>query len=127
MMPADVVRAYRQVLRAGLRAVMYASPGRYQVRDSIRTGFRVLPATAFNDQRIQNTVKFLERAREHTGMEHKILKNLCFARYWQNVGRQDLRLVSQQTDLALEARRNSWAHLDATLTMLNESLNLCLR
>ena len=126
-MPSEIVRGYRQIYKAALRAVLYASPGRFQVRDSIRTGFRTRPVTAFSPRRIQNTVRFLERAQEHTGMEHKILKNLCFVRYWQNRGKPDLRLVCQQTDLALEARRNTWAQFDATLTMLNESLDLCLR
>jgi hypothetical protein len=39
----------------------------------------------------------------------------------------DYHRVNQQTDLAAEIRKNSWAQFDATLKMLNESLHTCLR
>ena len=83
MDPAQVVQSYRQIYRAALRAVLFATPARHTIRLAVRTGFRGQPATAFNQRQIDNTIKFLERAADHTGLEHKIVKNLCHVRYWQ--------------------------------------------
>jgi hypothetical protein len=50
---------------------------------SLRKAYRSSPIEAFNATRINNTLRFLERATEVAGMEHKILKNLLITRYWE--------------------------------------------
>jgi hypothetical protein len=142
-MNPEVLRAYRHLFRAALRAVRYSSPAKYQIRDTMRSAFRTGAAKRLDNQRVQNTLCFLLRAELYAGMEHKILQNLLHVKYWRNQGRRDNKLlvtffsrcipaadycrVNQQTDLAAAIRKNSGAHFDATLEMLNESLHTCLR
>ena len=84
MSSAEIVQAYRRLYRVALQSVLYASPARYAVRDAIRTGFRLKPASAYNTRRIDNTEDFLKRAASYTGIEHKIIKHLVHVRFWQN-------------------------------------------
>jgi hypothetical protein len=92
MTTQEIVSAYRRLYRAALHAVHYSTPARYQIRTAMRSGFRSQSAEYFNLHRVENTLQFLERARTHTGMEHKILKNILHVRYWQNYAKKDHRL-----------------------------------
>lgn len=92
MSSSEVVQAYRRLYRTALQAVLFSKPARYQIRTALRTAFRQSPASAFSPRRIENTVKFLERARLHNGMEHKIVKNLLQVRWWQQSGKARSRL-----------------------------------
>ena len=86
MSTTDILRAYRQLYRTGLRAIRYARPARFEFRDILRESFRTQPSAAFNARRIDNTVKFLETAGTHNGTEHKILKNVLHLRFWKWYG-----------------------------------------
>jgi hypothetical protein len=84
MAPNHVANAYRRLYKEALRAVQYSSPDKYQVRNILQRAFRSETLTSFDPTRIRNTVRFLQRARASTGIEHKILKNLCFQDYWRH-------------------------------------------
>ena len=78
-----LVQAYRSLYRTGLHAIQYSSPARYTLKRIIETAFRNGKPSDFQPTRVANTVVFLENAARETGMEHKILKNLLHARWWQ--------------------------------------------
>ncbi|KAI5778218.1 hypothetical protein EDC01DRAFT_608113, partial [Geopyxis carbonaria] len=81
--PKHVLRnSYRQLYKAGLAAVCYSIPARYDLRDTLRRAFRGPPSPNFSLTRIENTVRFFRTAAEQHGMEHKIVKNLMFIHYW---------------------------------------------
>lgn len=79
----EIVHAYRHLYRQGLKAIRYATPSRHVLRTTLRTSFRASPPAEFDPARIANTLRFLERAADMTGLEHRILKNLLFSRYWE--------------------------------------------
>ena len=81
--PREVVHAYRHLYRQGLKAIRYATPSRHVLRTTLRTAFHASPPTEFDPSRIANTLRFLERAADMTGLEHRILKNLLLSRYWE--------------------------------------------
>ncbi|KAF7506749.1 hypothetical protein GJ744_011473 [Endocarpon pusillum] len=122
-----ILHAYRHLYRKALRATHRSSPAKHVIRETIRTAFRTEPAYNFSLQRVKNTEDFLKRAENEAGMEHRILKNLLHVRYWQHHGKRDNRLMNQQTGMASQIRKENWAQYDATLTMFNDSLHLCLR
>lgn len=78
-----VVHAYRHLYRQGLKVIRYSTPGRHVLRSILQTSFRSAPREEFDSSKIANTLCFLERAAVVTGFEHKIVKNLLFARYWE--------------------------------------------
>lgn len=94
MSSAEIVRAYRHIYRAALRAVQFAKPARFVIRDQLRAAFRgertTLTSAANNEgaqpfdaEAIRRTVWFLNSAAEHRGIEHKIVKNLVKTAYWR--------------------------------------------
>jgi hypothetical protein len=103
MANSEILRAYRHLFRAALRAVRHSSPAKYQIRDTMRSAFRTGALSSFNNQRIQNTLHFLRRAELHAGMEHKILRNLLHVKYWRNQGRRDNRLLVTRFRDAVQA------------------------
>lgn len=122
-------QAYRLLYHAGLEAVLYSRPARWEIRDILRQTFRTSPSSNFQPRRIQNTIKFLENARKYDGFEHRIVKNLLHLQYWK--GRPlDKRLKhsirDSNTAAAVESRKQIWHQYKATLAMLNESLDICL-
>ena len=124
-----VLHAYRHLYRTGLRAVQYSRPARYEIRDILRQAFRTSPLSNFNPRRIQNTLRFLENARKYDGFEHKILKNLLHLQYWKGKPlekRMKQGIRDSNTSAAAESRKQIWHQYRATLTMLNESLDVCL-
>jgi hypothetical protein len=78
-----MVHAYRHLYRQGLKAIQYSTPGRHMLLKSLRKSYRSTPSEEFDPVKINNTLRFLERATAVAGMEHKILKNLLLARYWE--------------------------------------------
>ena len=82
-----IVHAYRHLYRHGLRAVKFSKPSRYTVRDRLRHSFRKGRRDDFNPQKIANTIEFLKGAEATYGLEHKILKNLCFVWWHEALGR----------------------------------------
>lgn len=91
MSSAELVHAYRQLLRAGLRAVRFSQPSKSVITQALRDGFRD-PQGTFEAERVRRTVWFLLQAGAKRGLEHKILKNLCRVR-WERMN---------------EARRTPW-------------------
>lgn len=78
-----IILSYRHLYRTALKTIRYARPSRFVLRGIMRDAFRSSDPSEFEAHRIINTLKFLERASESTGIEHKIVKNLLHVRYWQ--------------------------------------------
>ncbi|KAJ5489597.1 hypothetical protein N7539_004487 [Penicillium diatomitis] len=126
----DVVHAYRHLYRQGLKAIRYSTPSRHVLRTSLRASFRDSPPTEFDSLRISNTLRFLERACNVAGLEHKILKNLLLSRYWElpNIAKESR--VLRSLGLGKEEqklRKVAYNQLSLTLKRLNESLGTCLK
>lgn len=85
----EIVLAYRHLYQHSLRAVQYAKPARYIVRDKLRNAFRESTPKPYEPSIISNTLLFLDNAAKSRGLEHFILKNLLFV-HW---GRQKLKAV----------------------------------
>ncbi|KAF8418491.1 hypothetical protein EV426DRAFT_577446 [Tirmania nivea] len=117
-----ILHAYRHLLRAGLIAVQYSVPARYAIRDKLRKSFRERPPISFNQTRIDNTLEFLRAAGEHVGIEHRVVRNLCFVHYWQNNSR--FRRFIEAARLGLTPA--TYQSYDETLRLLNESAELDL-
>lgn len=126
MSTSEVVQAYRTLFKLSNRAVLNSRRARYHIRNIIRNAFRSEPRSSFCPRRIENTAHFLERARKYRGLEHKIITNLLNIRWWRSKQHHG-KLVRAQTNLAADVRKTTWAQYDATVAMLNESQDLCLR
>ncbi|KAJ5129224.1 uncharacterized protein N7515_005263 [Penicillium bovifimosum] len=125
-----VVHAYRHLYRQGLKAIQYSTPGRYILLKSLRKSYRSSPSEEFDPAKIANTIRFLERATEVAGMEHKILKNLLLVRYWQQDHLAKEARVPRSLGLGpveQHLRTSVFEHYNLTLDRLNESLGTCLR
>ncbi|KAL4868187.1 hypothetical protein BDV12DRAFT_197580 [Aspergillus spectabilis] len=125
-----IVQAYRQLYRYSLKAVNYSTPSRHLIVQTLRSSFRSSPAREFNSLKITNTLNFLRKAADVAGIEHKIVKNLLFIKYWEQPQvRTDTRpfrgLGIDQRDL--RTRKDAREHFNRTLMLLNESLGTCLR
>ncbi|KAE8348404.1 hypothetical protein BDV28DRAFT_143568 [Aspergillus coremiiformis] len=125
-----IVQAYRHLYQQGLKVVNYSTPSRHVLLRTLRSSFRSSSHNDFDPQRIANTLRFLQRAADITGLEHKIVKNLMIVRYWeQPQGRKDLRLLKglgiDQRESSL--RRDANEQFNLTLMLLNESLGTCLK
>ncbi|KTW26737.1 hypothetical protein T552_02741 [Pneumocystis carinii B80] len=143
MNSAEVRTLYRQFLRIGRQAVCDSIPAKYIIRDKIRAAFRVLPPPT---ERINNTLQFLVRASKRKGLEHAILKNLCYLdksknlyikRYFNKSS-----IYSRRTSFHIYRRRKPLSTMkeeekflykriydepDLAIYMINETCGLCLR
>ncbi|PYH47684.1 DUF1763-domain-containing protein [Aspergillus saccharolyticus JOP 1030-1] len=124
-----VVDAYRQLYRHGLKAVNYSTPARYVLLHTLRCSFRSSTLGNLDLQRVANTVRFLQRASESAGLEHRIMRNLMFMKYWQHPKvRRDPRPIKglgvDPHDPKL--KEDAWQQFSLTLKLLNESLGTCL-
>ena len=86
MSSKPVLHAYRHVLRQSLRAIKFAKPARYTLRDRLRLAFRKSPAADFDPVRIEATLEFLRGAEEFNGLEHSIVKGLLRVWWDQDLG-----------------------------------------
>ncbi|OOQ86189.1 hypothetical protein PEBR_22348 [Penicillium brasilianum] len=126
----EIVHAYRHLYRQGLKAIRYATPSRHVLRTTLRTSFRASPPAEFNPSRIANTLRFLERAADMTGLEHKIFKNLLMSRYWElpQIAKESRILRSLGLGNAEhQLRKSAYDQLSSTVERLNESLGTCLK
>jgi len=127
-MPAskqDIIKAYRNLYRAGLRAVQYSAPARYTLRDRLRRAFRASPASDFDQQRILNTLEFLDGATKTTGIEHHIVRGLLMV-WWDEPYQWRARYRTfDKTEVAF--RTQAYDCFYHTLRMLNESMGMCIR
>lgn len=125
-----VAHAYRHLYRQGLKALHYSVPARHVLLGILRSRFRSSSLNEFDPQRVANTVRFLQRATDVAGLEHKILKNLMIIRYWEQPQvRKNARVLKS---LGIEgseahARKDANEQFELTLMLLNESLGTCLR
>ena len=76
MTSREVITAYRHLYQHGLRAVQYAKPQRYTLRDRLRRAFRTANRGDFDQNRVDKTLEFLDGAARERGLEHKLVKNL---------------------------------------------------
>ena len=120
-----VIAAYRNLYRAGLRAVHYSSPARYTIRDRLRRAFRECPMDEFEPARIANTLEFLEGARASNGLEHHVLRNMLLTWYWERYQWKNRTDMKDVPDMV--GRMRAYDGFYHTLAMLNESMGLCLR
>lgn len=79
----NIVTAYRHLWRKSLQTIRYSEPARSHLRDILRTSFRESQVTAYQPQQILRTIRFLDRARQYRGIEHRIVKNILIVRYWR--------------------------------------------
>jgi hypothetical protein len=80
----QIVSAYRNLYKAGLKAVRHAQPARFTLRRILTRAFREEPASSFDEHRVRNTIAFLGDAAKYTGVEHKVVKNVLMIRYWRD-------------------------------------------
>lgn len=72
----QIAFAYLHLYRWSLRAVQFSAPARYTVRDRLRKAFRSGSRADFDQQKINNTIEFLQGAAHFRGLEHTILRRL---------------------------------------------------
>jgi hypothetical protein len=121
----DIVKAYRNLYRAGLRAVQYSSPARYTLRDRLRRAFRASSTSDFDQQRILNTLEFLDGAAKTTGIEHHIVKSLLMVWWHEPYQWKARNKTLDKTEVTFKTR--AYDHFYHTLRMLNESMGMCIR
>ena len=121
--PQEIVQTYRQLYRAGLRAVQYSTPARFTLRDRLRRAFRASPVSDFDRRRIDNTLQFLEGATKSWGQEHRILKNLLMV--WYHEPHQWKMRTTKPGDMEFMSR--AYDQFYHTLHMLNETMGMCIR
>ncbi|KAH7320127.1 hypothetical protein B0I35DRAFT_408841 [Stachybotrys elegans] len=124
----DIVHAYRHLYRGLLRAVIYAKPERFIVRDILRSSFRDEKAV-FQPETVKRTTWFIQTAGRTRGLEHRIIKNLLrmhMAKHkelkkWRTVHARSLRSDP------LKAVATPYRHFEMTLAMLNATMGIALR
>lgn len=82
MSQQQIIRAYRHLYRASLRAVCYSQPASTVARDQLRSEFRARDGV-FDERAIKRTIWFLKNAAKYSGIEHKVVRNLLFVRWWK--------------------------------------------
>jgi hypothetical protein len=88
-----VIHAYRRLYRQGLKLINYSAPSRQVLLRTLRSAFLSSPARDFDPKKVANTLRFLQRASDVAGLEHKIVKNLLMVRYWEQPQvRKDVKL-----------------------------------
>ncbi|GJD02005.1 Mitochondrial carrier protein [Colletotrichum higginsianum IMI 349063] len=130
----EKIRAYRHLYRELLRAVQFAAPYKYVVRDQLRAAFREKGA-CWDQEEYKRTLWFLQAAAREAGLEHKILKNLIHVAHqrqktepWKIRSRKveetkepDLHKAGQEITSA------AFDHYDMTIAMLNKTMGIRLR
>lgn len=78
MSNTEILHAYRQLLRHGLRAVQFSLPARFVIQSQLRRAFRPKKGETktFDAEAVRRTIWFLKAAAAERGLEHKIVKNL---------------------------------------------------
>ncbi|TGZ80393.1 DUF1763-domain-containing protein [Ascodesmis nigricans] len=121
----QILHAYRHLYRAGMAAVHYAVPARYDMGNKLQRAFRNEPIENFDQERIDNTVNFLWVAARENGIEHKIVKNLCVVDYWRYSGRRRSQAFRNDPEQLMSlSAYNSYTE---NIGYLNETMKLALR
>jgi len=146
----STIQQYRMILRAGLRAVRYASPARYQIHQKIRAAFeelRNLPSGRHNPtsttdgyqsklpphqvkyiptSSFLNTVEFLNTAAKQKGRESDIVRNLCYVEYdnWLPANKMRMLRMKGNDKVNLDRAQSEYKYM---IKMMNHTLDLELR
>jgi hypothetical protein len=103
---ADILTSYRHLLRATLRAVHFAHPQRFVVRDVLREAFRNAKAIgSYDRERVRRTIFFLNSAAWESGLESKILKSLVRVEWERRRWRMDWRELEKGRHIEEVAKR----------------------
>ncbi|KAF9694511.1 hypothetical protein EKO04_007425 [Ascochyta lentis] len=121
-----ILHAYRHVLRHGLRAIHFSKPARFTLRDRLRTAFRKGCTSDFDQQKITNTLEFLQYAAKQNGLEHKIVKNLLYVWWNQDKGGRSKSKTKVRFREELEIRTTAYDTFNHNIRMLNESMGICI-
>ncbi|TQN75133.1 UPF0593 mitochondrial protein [Colletotrichum shisoi] len=128
------IRAYRHLYRELLRAVQFAAPYKYVVRDQLRAAFRAKDA-CWDQEEYKRTLWFLQAAAREAGLEHKILKNLVHVAH-QRQKTQPWKIISRKVEetkgpdlhkAGQEITSVAFDHYDMTIAMLNKTMGIRLR
>ncbi|KAF2682148.1 DUF1763-domain-containing protein [Lentithecium fluviatile CBS 122367] len=126
MSSQQILHAYRALLRSSLHAVQFAKPARYTLASRLRLAFTKNPPSAYNAQKINNTLEFLGYAQRQNGLEHKIVKNLLLL-WWKQekggFGKPNFRPLSNDE---VKIRTTAYDAFNYNIEMLNESMDMCL-
>ncbi|EFQ33416.1 hypothetical protein CGRA01v4_00863 [Colletotrichum graminicola] len=130
----EKIHAYRHLYRELLRAVQFASPYRYVVRDQLRAAFREKEAS-WDKEEYKRTMWFLQAAAREAGLEHKILKNLIRVAHerqrlapWKISYRkaEDMKGNTLYEE-GKQITSTAFNHYDMTVAMLNKTMGIRLR
>lgn len=133
-----ILQQYRTILRAGLRAVQYARPARYQIHQKIRAAFETPQNLKHGEkckdsqikyepaQSFLNTVDFLNTAARQKGRENDIVKNLCYVEYdnWKTANTRSRLRLKEENKTNLERVEKEYRYM---IEMMNKTLKLELR
>ncbi|CAG8697269.1 16955_t:CDS:2 [Cetraspora pellucida] len=125
---------YRRLWRAGEASVLYSRPAVKYVHQRIREGFEEyrheVDKRILNDlfERAENTIEFLKTSSRRKGLEHRVIYTLCQMTYIENEYKKRPPYHSKRLKPALWIyHQQSYDEYYRTLTMMNDSLKLCLR
>ncbi|KAJ0164010.1 hypothetical protein CTA2_1938 [Colletotrichum tanaceti] len=130
----DKIHAYRHIYRELLRAVQFAAPYKYVVRDQLRTAFREKGAY-WNKEEYKRTFWFLQAAAREAGFEHKILKNLIYVAH-ERQKTEPWKIRSHRVETTKKTDRHvagqeitsaAYDHYDMTVAMMNKTMGIRLR
>ncbi|GKT49395.1 uncharacterized protein ColSpa_09576 [Colletotrichum spaethianum] len=132
----EQIHAYRRLYRELLRAVQFAAPYKYVVRDQLRAAFREKEASWDKDI-YKRTLWFLQAAAREAGFEHKILKNLIRVAHerqktepWKISYRRAADMKEKKLSSYEEGKEitsTAFNHYDMTVAMLNKTMGIRLR
>ncbi|KAK1961776.1 DUF1763-domain-containing protein [Colletotrichum sublineola] len=130
----EKIHAYRHLYRELLRAVQFASPYRYVVRNQLRAAFREKEA-AWDKEEYKRTMWFLQAAAREAGLEHKILKNLIRVAHerqklapWRISYRKAEEMKGKKLyEEGKQITSTAFNHYDMTVAMLNKTMGIRLR
>jgi hypothetical protein len=122
----EILHAYRQLYRHSLRAIQFSKPARYTLRDRLRLAFRCGHATEFDSLKVNNTLEFLGYATRENGLEHKVVKNLLFVWWQQELGGLGRPGPKASTPEDVEIKVTAYDTFNHNIRMLNESMGICL-
>ena len=122
----EIVRSYRTIYRHALHAVQFSTPSRYTVKTILENAYRTRGPSEFNNDKINNTIMFLQGAASEKGMEHRILKSLLHTWWWENESKTQANQSHKFEQKRNELSQSAIDHFEITLKMLNESMGMCL-
>lgn len=127
-MNAEIRSQFRRFYRISMRAVQYSSPAKYCMLAKVKRCFRHMTPhpDALVEARIRdNTYDFLERAAREKGLEHKIVRNLCFVE-WSRYAQQKTSLRRVRSSTEGKIKQSAYQSYEKTILNLNDSCQIRL-